>query len=68
MQKINIFLLRTVNLREDIITTLEINVYPWNEHSQSLLELYPIVPANKVLPEWYKKQKISKEVHLNILI
>ena len=25
-----------------------------------MLELYPIKPANQVLPDWYKKQKISK--------
>ena len=53
-------MLQTVNLKEDIITTSEINIYPWNEHSEALLELYPIKPANQVLPEWYKKQKVSK--------
>jgi len=53
-------MLLQVNLKEDIITTLEINIYPVDEHSETLLELYPIKPANQVLPEWYKKQKISK--------
>ena len=38
---------------------LEINVYPADEYSEKLQKLYPIKPANQVLPEWYKKQKIS---------
>ena len=53
-------MLLQVDLKEDIITTLEINIYPVDKHSETLLELYPIKPANQVLPEWYKKQKISK--------
>ena len=53
-------MLLQVDLKEDIITTLEINIYPVDEHSETLLELYPIKPSNQILPEWYKKQKTSK--------
>ena len=36
---------------------ININVYPREPEFQHLLELYPIQPANKFLPEWYKKTK-----------
>jgi len=40
---------------------IDINVYPREPEFQHLLELYPIQPANRYLPEWYKKNsKITK--------
>jgi len=37
---------------------VEIKIYPINKKFEGLLELYPPVPGNKILPEWYKKQTI----------
>lgn len=40
---------------------VEINIYPYEKEYQILSELYPPIPANKFLPEWYKKQSFSNE-------
>ena len=36
---------------------IDIDIYPREPEFQHLLELYPVQPANKFLPEWYKKTK-----------
>lgn len=36
---------------------VELNIYPRRKELEALLELYPPQPANKFLPDWYKKQK-----------
>lgn len=41
---------------------INVEVYPREPEFQHILELYPVQPANKFLPEWYKKNKrITKE-------
>ena len=37
---------------------INIDIYPRFVEFQHILELYPLKPANKFLPEWYKKSKI----------
>jgi len=43
---------------------IDINIYPRYPQFEDLLELYPPQPANKFLPEWYKKNKISNKLNL----
>ena len=37
---------------------MKVRIYPNNPELENLLKLYPPVPANKMLPEWYKKMKL----------
>jgi len=39
---------------------LKIEIYPYDKMGETILELYPLQPANKFLPEWYKKQKVHQ--------
>lgn len=40
---------------------INIDVYPRKEEFEHILKLYPLQPANRFLPEWYKKRKIGKD-------
>ena len=37
---------------------MKVRIYPNTPELERLLKLYPPVPANKLLPEWYKKMKL----------
>lgn len=41
---------------------INVNIYPREPEYQHLLELYPVQPANKFLPDWYKKSKKLKRI------
>lgn len=41
---------------------MKINIYPLYKSFEPLLELYPPLPANKFIPEWYKSQKLTHTV------
>ena len=41
---------------------INIDVYPRHKDFEDLLELYPLQPANRYLPDWYKQTKITKHI------
>lgn len=43
-----------------------VNVYPKTKEYENLLKLFPIVPANKFLPKWFKDMKIGNDENNNI--
>lgn len=38
---------------------MQVNIYPRIKEFEALLELYPPVKANKMLPQWYKEQEFN---------
>jgi len=41
---------------------IDIDIYPRNKEFDLLIENFPPQPANKFLPEWYKKNKIQNKL------
>lgn len=44
------------------ILMISIDIYPRHEDFEHLLDLYPLQPANKFLPDWYKEVKITQRI------